>query len=395
MTTLTITDIATKSASKTATSKEWKKLQNLWSEIEKKQARNLRYEKKLADFFDEFKEHVQTLEQGLCVAMEKYIRHLLTFVSRKTIKGSQREMLYAWIEEELSTLEANPFRQFSTDPLREDFHQTVLNFTHKPLQQLTFDAEEFSYLREELADFIGKKAFQISDEELTDLLKEPSALKNFIETYMQEDPHAFDDEAHEDIDWDTFDNEHFNNRFSEQRHQPTSEKGLAFFKDKEITKLYRQLANRFHPDKELNPEKKEQKKILMQQLSQAKKEKDTVAMIILAQTHLPDFEFKLDKQTFTGLQAALQDKITQLNQAYYQLQQGSDIQSQAWQKFGGGNKYLREKNITEYASYLGDQAEQLEQEIAELKTVKAMQVALRNRLNQESLYELFADEIFG
>ncbi|RDH42131.1 hypothetical protein [Zooshikella ganghwensis] len=395
MTTLTITDFATQSNSNNPANKEWRKLQKLWHEIDKKQARNQRYEKKVSDFFEQFKGQVQTHEQSVCIAVEKYIRHLLTFIPRKTIKGSQREALYAWIEDELRALDANPFRQFSIEPLRDDFLQAVLNFSHKPLQKLNLDAEELDYFREDLADMIGEKAFSLSDEELTNLLKEPSDLKKFLEMFIQETFHDSDDETHEDTDGNAFDDDFFHHRgYSHHEHQVSSEKGLAFFKDKEITMLYRQLANRLHPDKEHDPQKKQHKKELMQQLSQAKKDKDTVAMILLAQTHLPDFEFKLDKKTFSGLQAALEDKIRQLNQAYYQQQQGSDIQSQVWKKFGGGSKHSREKTITEYTLHLSSQVKELEREITELKTVKKMQSVLRSRIEQEFIYELLEHEFF-
>lgn len=64
----------------------------------------------------------------MCVATGKWIRHLLTFVPRKTIKGKQRIALYDWIEEELTILEANPFNPISTTDLREFFTSLLVDF---------------------------------------------------------------------------------------------------------------------------------------------------------------------------------------------------------------------------------------------------------------------------
>ncbi|MEI8631880.1 hypothetical protein P4S72_06885 [Vibrio sp. PP-XX7] len=82
----------------------------------------------------------------------------------------------------------------------------------------------------------------------------------------------------------------------------------------------------------------------MQQLSQAKKNKDTFAMLTLAQTWLPDFKLSLDKNAFLGLEASLRDKIAQLNHVYNQLRHGSDLKCQVWRQFGKGNKAAREKS---------------------------------------------------
>ncbi|MFV0447989.1 MAG: hypothetical protein ACK5MF_05950 [Vibrio sp.] len=129
-------------------------------------------------------------------------------------------------------------------------------------------------------------------------------------------------------------------------------------------------------------------KTLMQQLSLAKKEQDTFAMLMLAQSYLPDFELNMDKQTLAGLEYSLKEKIFQLNQAHQQMQQGQTLKSMVWQRFGGGSKQAREKAIQQYVSDLHHEVEQLQGQISELKTVQQMQLALRERSNQNTMFDV-------
>ncbi len=386
MTTLTITDIT----NTTKQSKEWSRLHKLWDDIEKKQARNERYEKKLDKFLAEFKQQAETSEQRICSATANFIRHLLTFVPRKTIKGRQREALYEWIEGELISLESNPFCHINTTELREDFTQALIDAVPEENKQLDFEPHELENARQELKNMIGDD-LELSDEVLTDILRDPMKLKTFLDDYMAQHAHTFEDEEDEETEWDEFAGSHFEDDFKFHNQPQSSQKSLAFFQTKEITKLYRQLAKQLHPDKELDQEQKEYKKQLMQQLSSAKKERDTFSMLMLAQEHLPDFELNLDKQSLAGLEETLKDKIAQLDHAYQQLQVGSELKSIVWHRFGGGNKRSREKIIQQHVLNLNNEAQEIEEDIAELKTVKDMQVALRERVNHNAMLDAFDD----
>ncbi|MGV2840221.1 hypothetical protein [Vibrio cyclitrophicus] len=81
----------------------------------------------------------------------------------------------------------------------------------------------------------------------------------------------------------------------------------------------------------------------MQQLSQAKKDKDVVALFMLAQQHLPDHEMVMDEDMLKRLTMTLTKKIGQLNRGYQELQQGNDLKSLIWKRFGGGNKAAPER----------------------------------------------------
>jgi hypothetical protein len=103
--------------------KQWQKLDKLWQDVDKKQTRNQRYRAKLDNFYEEFKPLIESKEHVVCAATEQWVRHLLTFVPRKTIKGGQRNALYDWIEEEITILEANPFNPVGTSKMDMQRHR--------------------------------------------------------------------------------------------------------------------------------------------------------------------------------------------------------------------------------------------------------------------------------
>ena len=74
----------------------------------------------------------------------------------------------------------------------------------------------------------------------------------------------------------------------------------------------------------------------MQQVSQAKKDKDVVVLFMLAQQHLPDHEMVMDEDVLERLTMTLTKKIGQLNRGYQELQQGNDLKSLIWKRFGRG-----------------------------------------------------------
>nr|WP_016791561.1 J domain-containing protein [Vibrio cyclitrophicus] len=183
------------------------------------------------------------------------------------------------------------------------------------------------------------------------------------------------------------------NHFEPSHHQASD----ALYSDKQITKLYRQLAKQLHPDKETDEEKKSEKSALIQQLSQAKKDKDVVALFMLAQQHLPDhemYEGMLERLTMT-----LTKKIGQLNQEYQELQHGDDLKSLIWQRFGGGNKAARQKGLREYRDHLKKESQALLAQSQEIKTVKQIQQRLKQRIEasyfDNPLFNMDQSELFA
>lgn len=393
MTTVTISSLMTLPSSK----KKNNKLNQLWEDIGKKQRRNQRYQTKRDDFYNDFKAAVEKQEQEVCLATEKWVHHLLSFIPRKTIKGAQREALYDWIDEELSTLESNPFSPVSTVELRDTFSKAIMDDPSGQPDTDSITQAQLEDFREEISNMLGCEV-HVSNEELLEMLKEPQKFHDYLQALMAEKMAEDNSAEEEDIDWGA------NDFFSQENGQesfasPYEQTSQALYSDKQMTKLYRQLAKQLHPDREMDSEKKIEKSALMQQLSQAKKDKDVVALLLMAQQYLPDHEMVMDSNMIERLQMALEEKIRYLNMEYQELKNGQDIKSIIWQKFGGGNKASREKGIEQYRAKLKSEVEELLETCHEIKTVKQLQLHLKERVNivrfEEALLEMCPSELFS
>lgn len=361
------------------------KLNQLWSDIEKKRQRNQRYQVKLDKFYQEFKTSTEATEQAVCLATEAWIQHLISFIPRKTIKSAQREALYDWLQEELSVLEANPFNPVNTKDLREAFNQALLaDASHQPVPD-EIPTEVLEAFRNELEMMIGDEV-ELSHEELIEMVREPHKFQAYLQELLAEKIDADSNEREDAFDWGAED--FFSgNDLNHELNAPFSPMSQALYSDKQMTKLYRQLAKQLHPDRETDVTQKDEKSALMQQLSQAKKEKDVVALLLMAQQYLPDHEMVMDDKLLARLEATLKEKVALLNREYQELRSGGDIKSIIWQKFGGGNKVSRERELSQYRHSLQQEAQELHQRCQEVRTVKHLQQLLKERVDAARLHQ--------
>jgi|TARA_R110002051_G_scaffold76897_3_gene140277 hypothetical protein len=367
--------------------KQWQKLDKLWQDVEKKQARNQRYRAKLDGFYEEFKPLIESKEHVVCAATEQWVRHLLSFVPRKTIKGNQRVELYGWIEEELTILEANPFNPIGTTDLRELFTSLLIDFQSTMPKQTVSD-HELETLREDLFEMFGEW-LPLSDDELTDMIHNPEDFQSYIDEMLSQRHKAeAQDEGEDEGEWDEPSRGNMGDDFSFENGGPEQTMSLALFENRAMTKLYRQLANQFHPDKEQDPAQKALKKDLMQQLSQAKKDKDALALLMMAQEHLPEYKLKVDGAMIKRVEAALHAKIAALNEAHQFLQHGNDLKSELWRRFGGGSKDSRARVLESYGTTLMIEAEELLAKISNVTTVQAMRKELTERAHQQQFNDM-------
>ncbi|MFA0534777.1 J domain-containing protein, partial [Vibrio breoganii] len=377
MTNLTLTEFMSTS-DHTKTSKRWKKLNKLWVDIEKKQQRNQKCQTKIDAFYQEFREQAGELEKEICEVTEQFAIHLIGFIQRKTIKGSQREELYDWIQEELQIIEANPFNQTNTDQTRQLFNQALTDYQqkHDNDPQMLVGEEELDYLRHHIFQDTGLE-LPLGNDELREMVNDPIRFQNYIQTLLeQEFTHIDDDNLEEGCD------PHYQQDESHQDHPFTgaTASGSSLFDEKIISKLFRQLAKLFHPDRATDDSKIADNLALMKELSTAKKNKDPITILLLAQAHLPDHKLDVDKELLGQLELALQEKIAKLNLDYQQIQHDSGIQSMIWQRFGSGSAATRKKTLQQHCGALKLEVAQIRTQTEQIRTVKHLIAELRQRM---------------
>lgn len=322
------------------------------------------------------------------MATEQFIEHLISFISRKSIKGSLRDTLYDWIQEEFDVLESNPFRLNSSASLREKYQDALLN-AHPEDEYSEPSNEDCDVIRAEIFAITGLN-IDLTDEQLKEMVSDPEKFIQYVQSLREEAwKHDGENDDSADFDDDTFT---FFDDEEEDGFTEADSDTSALFEHKDINKLYKQLARQLHPDRIQDADKKQQHHELMQQLSQAKKDKDIFGMLMLAQTWLPDFEMNLDEKALHGLVQHLQQKLVQLDIEYGQLKMGPDLKSLVWHRFGGGNKNSRKKELEDYKLGLTNEAQGLRDKIKSMRTVQDIQLVLRQRRDRfEPMFPFFDD----
>jgi hypothetical protein len=359
-------------------------LDKLWAEVNKKQQRNDRYQAKLDAFMVYFKQSVEQLEQEVCRANEQWILQLVSFVPRKSIKGRQHGALLDWIQEELTILESNPFNPVNTDDLRDAFNEAIVTSIKQDPNSSEVSEEQLEHYRIELSLMLGEK-IELSDEELSELIRDPHKAMAYFESVLRhkmDSDYVGDDEYFHGQESPFFheESDQHDHSYQQHTHNTNNDVATALFNDKQMNRLYRQLAKKLHPDRELNSDKKAEKMDLMQQLSHARDVKDPLTILLFAQQFLPEYQLELNENLTVQLESILRDKVKQLNADYHELRRGDGLSVIIWQRFGGGTKAAREKGLREYRQALEQDVEILMAKCREIKTVKGLQKHLKARL---------------
>ncbi|WP_435274709.1 hypothetical protein ACMAZF_15780 [Psychrobium sp. nBUS_13] len=397
-----------KISQKTTNKQQDNDLHNLWQRIEKHQKRNANFTAKIASNFKQFEELALEFEQRQCQKLGEKIAHLVSFLPRKSLSGIEREELQQWIDDDLRYLSSHPF---ADKALVENIHNIVHSAFVSERETLAqnISADEVAALRESIEiEFEGD--LNLTDEQIKDVILNPEKMVEHIDRLFaqhhheqQEDEYEIDDEEMMDDDFFEEFYQHYQQSNDGASHEDSRSRHLdKLFKGSQLNKMYKRLASVLHPDKETDATKKDEKQRLMQELSQARRDKDGFSILQLYLAHFDDDPI-FDQQTVDNLKPLLEQKISTLNQQYRDLQRSDDMPTLVWRKFKARNKTLIKQHMTEHADNLHHECLEIAEFIADCKTVKSLKTKLQSRLyhhNQnpfldfEDMVELmFTDEL--
>ena len=366
-----------------------------WQQIEKKQKRNATAKKKIEDLYQTFQEKILPQEQKVVALLAQETRHLITFLPRRSFTQWQREELQAWIESNLDTLMQHPFGD------RELFETVSKEYGDSLVQQAQKINEDHDFLPEEIDDmrvmtdkmFQGKKEF--TNEELEAFMRDPAVFQQALREFMEEQLHTeqdFDEEHSEhqnfqdDYGEQKNDYHNGNERYQTEQRLKKQNKLKSLFNSSKLNKLYKILANRLHPDKEINEHLKAEKSELMAKLVTAKKNKDAFTLISMFHQFIPESENSLfegnDEELTQALIGLLNEKLHQLDQENNDEKYNNGIKGMIWQKLHGRSKKVTQQKINDHLSDLKSSHVQLNHHIHKVKTVKLLKEVLSERYEQ-------------
>jgi hypothetical protein len=347
-------------------------IKTLWQRIEKNQNKITRQKKKIAQLYQEFQTQVLPHEQEMCIQVQALINTLLPFVSRKSLGERHREVLLDWINQELNFIETNPFAMdVEIDNLRDTLQQQLLILAQRnPFEE---NAENLQQLALMLEEMFGDN-LQLNEQELSEIARDPSKLQDYIERmhsqveeseFVDQDSDFHGEYAEHD---DPF--EHSDHTGNSRREQLNLDK---LFKSSELNKIYKRLATKIHPDKEIDDGRKAEKQVLMQQLSAARKANDVFTILLMYQTHCDETDISFDDTTLLAIQKLLGERARTLEREHYQLSTPSTPQGMVWKQFSGRSKKATANNFAEFIAQrqdISDNSQAMAHDITNLKILK-------------------------
>ncbi|TDT65215.1 hypothetical protein EDC55_1392 [Allofrancisella inopinata] len=173
-------------------------------------------------------------------------------------------------------------------------------------------------------------------------------------------------------EWDDY-------RFNYQKDEnDEASKVTEIFKGSQLNKIYKQIANVIHPDKESDSTKLEIKKELMQKLTEAKRNKDVFTLIKMYQEHVPGGEFFLDDSAIKHVEQLLQMKIYKLNNDHREIFNGQGIKSAVWKAFSAPSKKKRSENFNISINHINNLSEDYNKQISKTETINKLKKELNN-----------------
>ena len=357
--------VATRKQKKKLSSRAKTPFEKKWSQIEKRQKRNEQKVIEINKCYEVFEQVALPVEHDCLAANEQLFHCLVEFFNRKTLAQYLRDELHDWLESLLTSFEANPFyEQQRLFELQKRMGKAVGEFIE--LKREKEGREEITQEEIDATREVLKEGFEldipISDEDIERIIRNPGNIHEIMDSFVELGD-AFDDEEELDensFNW--FDDEQ--NDDDESQSNPERQHLKRLFDSSELNKIYKQLANKLHPDKETDPKLKAYKSEQMGLLSKAKKSKDAFTIIQMFQTHLPEKASQFDPNLSESLCQLLDEKIQQLDDEYKDIEYNIGNAGLIWFRFNGKNEQQTYRNIK-------DHRQMLQQEIADSKaTVK-------------------------
>lgn len=371
-----------KNVKQQAATKTPSELERLWQRIEKHTKRNANFDIKKQTLFSQFQEQVEHHEQRQAQMIAEQIIHFSKFIQRKSLTIEQRNELVDWINEDLDYLSEHPFiGELNVEEVSQVFQSYLNKYNQDTVS--TIPSSELNILRNMLQqDFPG---LELTDDELREITAEPSLLYKHLDEQgfgEEKDDEAFSaDNMHyeQDEDWDDFFDQHERFDRDEIKQQKNNSKLEKLFKGSQLNKMYKRLASKLHPDKESDLAKKAEKHELMQQLVQARKEKDGFTLLQLYISHFDD-DVDFDEETKANLIPLLQNKIIELNEQHRQQKESNDQYTIVWRKFNGRSKAQIKDNFVNHLAALNNECDEIAKRLEYCTTVKSLKDELNNRI---------------
>ncbi|TCL06624.1 hypothetical protein EZJ58_4893 [Sodalis ligni] len=333
-----------------------------------------------------FRQEVLPIEHQYVQALYDKTLRLISFADKKTLGKYNREALFSWIGEELDELFHYPFNEhLDLEALRQQFLALNTIADDEPTQ---YEIDEF---RQYVKDEYGSDG-QLSDAELIELMMNPEKMFNILDRLFTDAESIFDEDDYdyEDVDKaglhdddagyddDYGDGNEADDGRTDQKIDNAQQTLDGLLKSPEVKKMYKKLANILHPDREGDPAKKNEKHLLMVQLSKAKKNHDVWTILEMYHRYSdPDFHFS--QAEIPAINALMQQRIKSLSAELAETENPSSLSGMIWEKFGAKTTRGIDNKFKKHNEKLHQLLEEQVQQRQQLRSLAVLKIYLAAR----------------
>lgn len=302
-------------------------------------------------------------ERELIELKIRQLDQLILFISDPELNEQEKQALIRWLQNDITDVSQHVF------VLPEQaacLWQSLINASLLYWQQRGGIPDGFSLttLQSLLAQLTGESA-RFDTPLLLELIAQPHLFPTWLAQYQQGK-----------------ENKQVQRQGGEEKaiksaHQAQYAIANKLFKNSHLTKMYKRLAKQLHPDKERDPQLKQSKRLLMQQLADAKKNRDLLALLQLYQQH-GDSKVNLDLATSNAIALWLQQQGVQFSQSYQQTIAADTPKMWAWRRFQPDLQPLAPQ-LEQQLQALRQSQVQLKQFVAQINSPVQLRALLQQR----------------
>ena len=302
-----------------------------------------------------------------------FIEQLISFIPSEKLSKKQRDLLCCQIEENFmeADTKSSIYDSERISKLRKTFED--LNIKFFPEERKKIIEDKYEHMMSHFKMFAGDDV-ELPDDEIKDamLSGDMSKLESLLKKIQDE---LLKKRHKENEDWD----DHEFNYYEKEEDESTKVKEI--FKASQLNKMYKKIANVIHPDKEQDPSKVEEKKELMQQLTEAKDNNDVFTLIKMYQTHVPDGEYFLDDDAIKHVEHLLHMNIYKLNQEHKDMFNSQGMKSNVWKAFSSTSKKKTLDKLNDGIDMVKEATRDMEQKFADIDTLSKIKTRLQKVRN--------------
>jgi hypothetical protein len=355
--------------------REWQKVLNA-----QKKSESLR--SNFIPLVEEVSDLIREDEERFATASYLQAEQLIRFLTRKSLRQWQRNELCLWIVQTINCLAYSSF----SDHL--NLYDLKVSF-----KAAMSALKEASVNDKFLSDFSGAEKTSVESNSRT---KKSTAGTHFD---MFQDFFDVSDSDEEEIllDEDDFSEQSYDDIYNEDAQHEQQHKGESqgldnILKSSSLTKMFRKIASRLHPDREQDPDKQVEKNKQMSELIEARDTRDVLTLFTLYERHIGDLMGQLLGKDNPGrLITLLKHQATQLKHDH-ELFLCQNPGGMIYRRFNSPSKEKMQAKVRKHVRTLHKDTDAIQYFLTNITSLQKLKPYLEER-NQLNAHFSFVDAI--